>query len=271
MGGILNEGLGVAGNEGTYQRSFDIWNEFNLGELLVNPGAGFYTRERFDACPVFASAVSQNGGITYQDSGATVQGIATVLGGAIRFATPATNNNEAHHQVGGNVGAAYKIDSSAFRSLAHEACFRLNTYVETGFYFGLGEAGFAVENALVDDTGALVSKNFIGFHMPAHASAGTLSFVYRKNGQAMQTIKSGALSLSAAMSGFATGGFKFDRYSRKLSGYVNGALVGELSYSDWPAGLFPDAAFLSPCRGIKSGEAVAKTFDLLWADTACLR
>ena len=267
--GILNESLGIAGHEGNYQRSFDLWSGFNLGELLVNPGLGTYLQERFANCPLFATGVSQNGNITYQDASATIQGIATVLGGAQRFATPATDNKEAHLQCGANVGAPFKIDSSAFRDLGYEACFRVNQLAETALYTGLGGVGFAAENALVDDTGALASNSFLGFHIPAHASEAKVDFVYRKAGQAMQTI---AADVHTCVAGtFLTAGFKLDRDSKKIYGYINGVEVGTLKYRDWGTGLFPDAVFLNSCRGIKSGEGVAKTADFLWVDSAQYR
>jgi len=260
------ETLGVAGEETSFGRSIDLWRAMPVSELMFDPGRGYGVMERFVNAPTFASATPQSGQQTYQDSSVTIRGLA-VVGGGLRFATPATDNMEAHHQLGGLTGSAFTISDAAFRDLAHEQCFRVNQLAETAMFVGLGEEGMAVADALVDNTGALVSKDFIGFHCPAHASVAKFSAVYRKAGSAMVTVAADVHTAVAA--DVVKMGFYFEKATKKLFYYVNGVVVATLAYGDWSN--FPDAELLSPIRGLKSGEASAKTFDLFWADTFAMR
>ncbi len=261
--GVDLDNLGIAGEEGTYYKSRDLWRAMPISEMAFEPGAFYGVSERFVNAPTFATTVSQGGYYPVQDTSATIQGI-PFAGGALRFATPATDNKEAHLQLGGAVGSSFKIDSTAYRDLAFEYCFRLNQVADAALYIGLGEEGFAGLDALVDDTGALQSKDFLGFHVPSNGSTtAVMSAVYRKAGQAMVTVQSNIATLTAG-GVYRVGGY-FEARTRKLQYYVNGVVGATLLQSAWSN--FPDAQLLSPCRGIKSGEAVAKTFDLFWGET----
>lgn len=213
---------------------------------------------------------------SYEDTGDAIAQIATDDNGVITFTTAATDNNESWIQPGGVASVFGTIDTRATgqRSLAFEARFNIAQLAETGVFIGMSEEGLAAANTLVDDTGALASKDMIGFHIPAHASVATMSFVYRKAGQAAATVISGLQTMVAST--WYKVGFYLDakepNAAKRIKVYLDG--VEQSTYvTDTVVELstFPSGEELHALAGVKAGEAGAKVMSLDWIRMAQIR
>lgn len=252
--------LGIAGEENG-GLSYNVWKDAPVESIRRDRNKGWMIDEDFTDCPVFASNTPQSGGqITYQDSGVTIRG-KNALGGGLRISTPATDNAEGHHQRGGNVAGVFSVDASAIKDLWHEQRVAVGQLAETAAVVGLGEPGLAAENTLVDNTGALASKDFIGFHCPTHASAAKFAAVYRKEGQAMVTVEADVWVPTADVAGNLA--VVVNRAKKRLSWFVNGVEACYIKLDTVSLTTFPSGVLLMPLRGMKNGEASAKTFDCL--------
>jgi hypothetical protein len=228
-----------------------------------DPFHGCRVAKRFDCPSVYASTVAQDGWYPYLDTSDTMRG-GTRLGGGLVFTTAATDNNSPTLQAGGTTGAMFAISKSAPRDLAAEFFFQVGTIVETGVLLGLGEEGMAAnDGCLVDDTGAMASKDFVGFRGAMHAATLTISAVYRKAGQSEVVALTSAL-VPAINTRYSLG-LRYWQRTKRLQWWVNGAMVKELDLNDTTA--VPEAGFpldekLSPVVCIKAGEGVAKSLVL---------
>jgi hypothetical protein len=204
--------------------------------------------------------------ISYEDTGDAIAQIATYRQGAITFTTAATDNNESWLMPGGAASVMGLISDTAGddKLLAFDCRFKIGVLAETGFAIGLSEEGLAAANTLVDDTGALASKDFIGFHCPMHASVATCSFVWRLAGQSMVTGISGLKTMVADT--YYNMGFVYDPKeipSKRIKIYLDNAEQTTYGTSTHiSAGTFPDGEELSPLFGLKTGAASAKTLTI---------
>jgi hypothetical protein len=208
--------------------------------------------------------------LSYEDTGDTIAQIETDRNGAIKFTTAATDNNEDWLQPGDTKSVSAIVSSTAAdkKLLAFECRFKIGQLAETAVFIGLSEEGLAGANTLVDDTGALASKDMIGFHIPTHASVATCSFVFRKAGQTAVTLISGLKTMVADT--YYNMGFVFDPLadnSKRLIVYLDNAEQSTYgTNTQLTAATFPDGEELQPLFGFKTGEAGAKTLTIdSWA------
>ena len=208
--------------------------------------------------------------LSYEDTSDTIAQLETNRNGEIVFTTAATDNNEDWLVPGGATSVMGVISTTAGsdKLLAFECRFKIGVLAETGFFIGLSEEGLAAANTLVDDTGALASKDMIGFHCPMHASIATCSFVHRKATQAAVTVISGLKTMVADT--YYNMGFVFDPKkptSQRITVYLDNA--EQTTYTTGTqisAATFPDGEELLPLFGLKTGAAGVKTLTVdSWA------
>jgi hypothetical protein len=263
MAGSLQPAV-PSGEENNVCLTTALWDGMDRHTLRDDYGAGYGITKRFVAPSVYATTVAQDGIYPFLDTSDTIRG-GTRLGGGLVFTTAATDNNSPTIQWGGTTGAMFSVSTAAPKSLAFETIFRVGTIVETGVLIGLGEEGMAANNGcLVDDTGALADKDFIGFRGAMHASVLTISAVYRKSGQTEVVALTSALVPSVDT--WYSLGLRFRAQNEANRGYlewwVNGSKVKELLTTNTtavPTATFPSAELLSPVFCLKAGEGVAKS------------
>lgn len=208
--------------------------------------------------------------LAYEDTGDAIAQIATDRNGAVKLTTAATDNNESWLQPGDTASVMGLISDTAGddKLLAFECRFKIGVLAETAAFIGLSEEGLAAADTLVDNTGALASKDFVGFHIPAHASVATCSFVHRKAGQAAVTVISGLKTMVADT--YYNMGFVYDPAApteNRIKVYLDNALQSTYTTgTQIAAATFPDGEELQPLFGLKAGESSAKTLTIdSWA------
>lgn len=200
---------------------------------------------------------------SYEDTGDAIAQNATDRNGAITFTTAATDNNESWLQPGGAGSVSSVISTTAGddRVLIFDCRFKIGVLAETAAFIGLSEESLAAADTLVNDTGALADKDFIGFHIPAHASVATCSFVYKKAGQTAQTVISGLKTMVADT--YYRMGFVWNPQAnpaRRISVFLDNVEQGTyVTAANIAAETFPNQEELQPLFGIKTGAASAKT------------
>lgn len=245
-------------------------------EFLNNPALGRSVLLNFmDGAPKFASAVSQAGLVTYQDTGVTIQGSAVVDAG-LEVAGNDADNDEGSLTLGGGVGANFVISdtASASRKLAFEAVFSKASVADNGlaFFVGLAEEGLAAADTLVDNTGEVGSKDLIGFHC-LQDDGDSLDIIYRKAGQAKQSVSDAHQAIAAST--YYSLGFVYDPAApadKKIKFYVNGVDQGVyVTATNIAAATFPDGEELTFLLATKVGAAAEVKANLRLLRIAQLR
>lgn len=220
----------------------------------------------------------------YIEADATVGSIlpiATEQFGVIRFLTSTDTSDGDNHDTtlvtGGNVGTMCKItdvdhasNSADAKVLIFEARFRLNSVTDGdgSVFIGLGEEGLGAANTpIVDSTGHKISSDdLIGFFI-GEDDNDALKFVYRKNGQAIQTVLTYSTALVAST--WYKVGFVYDPRrdaSERLAIYIDN--VEQTTYvteDNISAATFPDDEELAAVFSIKgSANNDAQQFDMDW-------
>lgn len=152
-----------------------IWQAYGFtGGNAGDPSYRGFFFDDFANLGLMASATSQGGLITYQDTGVTVQQCAAADNsegefGVLEVAGNDADNDEGHVELGGGTAGLVRLDPTAGERavVAWEARIKRTSVTDThtAFAFGIGEPGFAAANGLVDDTAVLVAagKDFVGF------------------------------------------------------------------------------------------------------------
>ena len=206
---------------------------------------------------------------TYAGTGCTVAGTPDLAGGGVRISMDGTANDEASFGPADANSAPYAINTASnVGRVAFEVRLKksLVTNNSLAFVVGLGKKGLVADNLLADSTGALADVDFIGFQV-LNAAGGTVNFVYRKTGQALQTAISGVATLTADT--FVKLGFVYE--PRAESSKRIRVLVNEVESTTYVTGTniaaatFPLAVALNPvCGAIVGSGAAAATLDTDW-------
>jgi hypothetical protein len=152
-----------------------IWQAYGfLGARALDPSYCGFFFDDFAGLPKMATATAQGPYYTYQGDSSTIQGCASADNsegefGVLEIAGNGTDNAEASIELGAGVHGLVRIDPTAGERavVAWEARIKRTTVTDDhlAFAFGIGEPAFCADNALVDNTGAMVAagKDFIGF------------------------------------------------------------------------------------------------------------
>jgi len=241
-----------------------IWDRIDVDRLMRNPREGHFFYDDFLNTPTFASATSQSGYITYQDTSATVAGVATDDADCFLInSTATTDNNEAGLTFSANVGAPFRLDTSVKADVAFEARIKLSSVTDVGFIVGLAEEGLAAANTLTDNTGAPADKDYIGYRILTADSDG-LDAVYNMESAGGETVAKNEAQVISTGTWYKVG-FRYDSQRDKLVWYVDNDLIATTSdVSALTSGSFPDGEALAPLIHIKTGSAADKEAALDW-------
>lgn len=216
---------------------------------------------------------------TYEDTSTSVAQIATATGGVLRMALNAGDNQEISIcQGGAGTSAAAAVlgpinVASSPKPVIFEARFRMSSIADdaAAIFIGLMEENGAVHNAKVDDTGATIDNDFIGFET-VHTNGGTtganatLNFVWKKDGATKVTLISGVKTLVADT--WYKVGFVYqplEAPSKRLAVFVDNVEQTTYgTYTQLSASTFPDGEELGFTAIAKTGSATASNVDLDW-------
>lgn len=251
----VNTGRGV---------SPSLWQFFPHQEVQLGFRPGIFFFDDFLNAPLLASATSQNGYISYQDTGVTIKGTSEA-GGVLEFAGADADNDEGSLQYGANLAGFLSLPGDKSGGLTIiEMRAKLSVLTDLGVFLGMAEPGFAVTNALVDNTGALADKDAWGFHS-ATATPTTLNAVHRKSGGAMVTVG----AAHTWDTDYVKLGMVYDPSgrinespNRTVAWFVNGVRVAGLT--DLSVATWPNDQVLTPTFAYKTGEAVEKKMYIDW-------
>lgn len=233
-----------------------LWkgNAPRYGEWFNNPSKGFGW---FDDFLTFGATANQYT-ILAADSGASAAPIATEVGGVLRLTTGATDENEVGISWGLAASVLGKIDAGT-GACGFEARIRPNTVADGNLLLacGMGEEAIMAANMLVDSTGVLVDKDFVGFQTLA-ASGTALKAVHNTASGGGTTNLGTAGTLTAAT--WHKLGWWFDGID-KVTYFFNGVPMYTVKES---ATNFPDGEELTFALYAKAGTAVTLTVDIDW-------
>jgi len=262
-----------------------LWARVIESQLTSDGGApGVFLFDDFDSFPVITltTAAGQlqppNGYHAFIEADATVGRIGPRADApsAIELLTSTDAADGADHVTclgtGGNAGVLGVIDDSAPKLLICEFRIRLNSITDAdgSVFVGLGEEGLcATMTPLAAATPQAVSDDdIIGFFI-GEADNDSLDFVYRKNGQAIQTVLTYGTALVADT--WYNLGFVFDPTapaSQRIAVFVDN--VEQTTYvtaTQIAAATFPDAEELAMYAAVQgSADNLPQKFDMdLWA------
>lgn len=264
-----------------------IWTKFVQGMSTPDGSPGFFVGDEFTVfgesvavASNIACYVSQAGQYkSYIDTSSSLAQLATETGGVIALTTEAADNEEVSIcQGGAGTAAATSVLGALNRATnpkltCFETRFRVNSVADdvASVFIGLMEENGAVHNAKVDDTGATIDNDFIGFQT-LHTNGGTtgtnasLNCVYKKDGATLQTSITGAQTLVANT--WYKAGFVYDPASpasQRISWYIDNAEQSTyVTDTQMAASTFPDGEEMGFTAVVKTGSAAVATLAIDW-------
>lgn len=240
--------------------NFQMWSETGAATVLYGNNG---TRGYIDTNVTISQLKYSN---TLADSGAK---------GVLELALAGTaDNDEGSIQWGGATGALFAFDDTAYlattdiaKELAFEIRLRVSSIADNkiAFFVGLMEETCAIAECLVDDTGAVIDKDWIGFSK-LHADGDAVNWAHKTNGQTLVTTKTG-IHVPAANTWYKYG-FRYNAQSKVVTPYINGdpSWADRVTATATAAATFPDAQGLMPIIAIKDGDAsgAANQLDVDW-------
>ncbi len=253
-----------------------IWQAYGfIGGNQYDPSLIPFFFDDFAKLGVMASATSQGGYITFQDSGVTIQqGPDTDNSegeyGLLEISQDGTAHDDGNIELGSGVAGLVRIDATVGERsvVAAEARIKVTTVVVGGlcFAFGLGEPGIYAENMVVDTSGALVVKDFVGFQT-LQASNSEIDAVYAMASGSLVQVKDNAGTVVSDT--WIKLGMVYDpmaETNKKMKYFIDGVELGS-SVTDVliAAGTpFPLDEELTLCLGTKVLAGTASTFYMDW-------
>jgi hypothetical protein len=264
-----------------------IWDRVRSHMRSTDGSSGVYA---FDDFLLFGESVAASSNIAcfasqagqykaYIDTSSTLAQSASLTGGAIVLTTEAADNDEVSICQGGagtaaatSVLGALNRDTSP-KLTAYETRFKVNSVADdvVSLFVGLMEENGAVHNAKVDDTGATIDNDYIGFET-VHTNSGTtgtnaaLRAVYKKDGQTAQTSVSAIQTLVADT--WYKAGLLYDPLaptSQRITWYIdNTPQTTYVTDAQMNAATFPDGEEMGFTAIVKSGSAAAAALTIDW-------
>jgi len=163
-----------------------IWGNLPIKNFNVGLGGRYYFDD-FQNHPAHISAQTIGNYGSYIDTGVTLKQSATEATGAIEVAGNDADNDEGSIISGGGAGGMVAIDATGTGRIAFECRFKKEDVDDNGlaFFLGLSEESSQAANALVDDTGVVADKDFIGFSVLAD-DGNSIDFTWKTAGQTVQ-------------------------------------------------------------------------------------
>jgi len=253
-----------------------IWQQYGfIGGDLDDPSKRPFFFDDFTKLGVMASATSQGGVITYQDAGVTIQQAAAADNsegefGVLEFSHDGTAHDEGSIELGGGTSGLVAISATALSRnvVAAEARVKVTTVAVGGccLVFGLAEPGAAAADLIVDTTGALVVKDFVGFQTLLTSNS-EIDAVYAIAGGALAQVQDNAGTLVSDT--WIKLGVVYDPFAepnKKMKYFINGVeLGGSVTDAIITAGTaFPTGEELTLVLGTKILTASAATAYADW-------
>ena len=184
---VQHKGPTGASSAQTRGLSARIWGRLPIKNWSVGLGGGRFFFDDFMNHPAHISAQTIGNYASYIDTGVTLKQSATEATGAIEVAGNDADNDEGSIISGGGAGGMVAIDATGAGRIAFECRFKKASIANNalGFFVGLSEEGSQAANALVDNTGVVADKDFIGFSNLAD-DGDSLDFTWKTNGQTVQ-------------------------------------------------------------------------------------
>jgi len=228
----------------------------NVGDF--NTGGGGATTGTIGGYGVYVDTAVAAGSIRH---------LATVYSGALRILSSTQDNAQASIAGASGVGVQAVFPTALDKKLAFEARVAFGTIANNNFFLGLTEETCCANDGLIDDTGALADVDHFGFCVLEGASS-TLTFKYRKNGQAQQTPIANVLGVAIVANTYYKLGFVFDPAAipaQRVTFYLNGEeLSTYLTAANLAAATFPAGEEMALAAQVKNGAAAAKSMDIDW-------
>jgi hypothetical protein len=189
--------------------------------------------------------------------------------GVIEVAANSSDNDEASITTGGNTGVLANITAGGPYGVIFEARLKKAaiTADSSAFFIGLSEEGLAAADTLVDNTGALASKDFVGFQV-LHDSGAGVDAVWRKAGQAVTNPTNGTDIATMVADTYIKLGFIFQPWAsadQQLSFYVNGAEAKVYgTAANLSAATFPSGEEMALLFATKVGSPAESKLQLDW-------
>tara|TARA_B100001123_G_scaffold448255_1_gene608530 strand:- start:2215 stop:3138 length:924 start_codon:yes stop_codon:yes gene_type:complete len=204
----------------------------------------------------------------YTDVGVTIAGLATDATGAIEVAGNDADNDEGIMQTGGGSGNMLKIDASGAGRIAFECRIKKASVADNAcaFFVGLAEEGLAAANALLDGSGELADKDFVGFRVK-HDAGEEIDFAWEKEGQ---TIQEHANIHTMVADTYVKLGFLYDPGNhpddKKIKLFVDNGEEESVyvTQTQLDASTFPDDEELSLLLATKVGAAAESKLQMDW-------
>ena len=231
MASTRHEAEGVSGRG----LSPAIWQQYGfIGGNLDDPSLKTFFLDDFAGLGVHATTVSQGGYMMFGDTGVTIQSAAAADNsegefGLLEVDGNDADNDEGYLELGGGKSGLVRIDDTVGERavVAFEARIKRTSVTDnhTAFAFGIGEPGFAAQDALVANTAALCAagKDFIGFQTLT-ASNDEIDVVYQIGSTAtVNQVKDNAATSVAAT--WMKLGCVFDPHAakdKKLKFFIDG-------------------------------------------------
>ena len=164
-----------------------IWGRLPIKNWSVGLGGGRFFFDDFMNHPAHISAQTIGNYASYIDTGVTLKQSASEPTGALEIAGNDADNDEGSIISGGGAGGMVALDATGAGRVAFECRFKKASIAHNalGFFVGLSEEGSQAANALVDDTGVVADKDFIGFSLLG-PDGPSLDFTWRTSGQTVQ-------------------------------------------------------------------------------------
>jgi hypothetical protein len=184
-------------------------------------------------------------------------------GGVLQIATGAVDNNETYIQLGSATsatnapwiiaGAAGVANSKPLYFGARVKC---TTHVDGAWFVGLAGEGAAAANFMVDNSGALVDDDIIGFGIVTGTPA-AWDITWRNAGQAVQTVAAVAVNADD----WHTFEFWYDG-ATTVTFWIDG--TAHATTATTTAATFPFNEEMAPILACKSGDGAAKVLQIDW-------
>lgn len=244
--------VGYAGADTTRKPSANVWKGIDWLALMAGHIGGVYDFDDFTHLPATANRY------TLVEADGSIAGLVTETGGVLRMTSGGTDNNECY--IGGGVDEFMlgKFDAGQGR-LAFEARVRFQETLLQGAYIGLGEEAFSAANAMVDDTMALVDKDFVGFHI-LDADSDGLDAVHQTASGGGRIVHKDIAQLIVADTWYKLGIAFIDP---TIFWFINGVVVDATGVKE-SATDFPDGEELHVQFGVKTSEGTTKRLDIDW-------
>jgi len=251
-----------------------LWGNCPILEFQLKKN-GYYFFDDFTGdtsdITLYTTATARGPYLTLQDTGVTITGLATPSNndagqvvGELEIAGNDADNDEGQIEgPGGGITPVVSISDTAgankefwFEARVSKASIADNALA---FFIGIAEVGITGANGLVDDTGALADKDFIGFQT-LHAAGETVDAVHREESGAVVQAGVGVGTMVADT--YMKLGMYFD--GTRMYWYVNGVKVAPVAGVLPAATSFPDASLMTMAWLTKVGAAAESKTQLDW-------